>query len=199
MLIPDNMKWGDQNCSLAETLLNNNLFINTGMKQAFLDISSQQAGQIGAFNTSETIIEFEKKAIQQGRLCKLASYSDYREYASLSRPKSFKDISKNPKVVSLLEQVYKNVNDVEFYIGLFAEDPQPNTPLPKLLRTMVAVDAFSQALTNPLLSEHVWKEETFSEIGWKAINETNNIRDIVNRNINDKLGIKDFIGMTRLI
>ncbi|MFM7318534.1 MAG: heme peroxidase, partial [bacterium] len=44
------------------------------------------------------------------------------------------------------------------------------------------IDAFSQALTNPLLSENVWNEETFSAVGWKVIHETKCTEDIVRRN-----------------
>jgi prostaglandin-endoperoxide synthase 2 len=47
---------------------------------------------------------------------------------------------------------------------------------------LVAIDAFSQALTNPLLSEHVFNRGTFSKPGWKAIDETKTLRDIVVRN-----------------
>ena len=50
------------------------------------------------------------------------------------------------------------------------------------MRKLVALDAFSQALTNPLLSEHVFKESTFSKPGWDAIGATGNLCDIVLRN-----------------
>jgi prostaglandin-endoperoxide synthase 2 len=48
---------------------------------------------------------------------------------------------------------------------------------------MVGIDAFSQALTNPLLSERVFNETTFSDLGWKTINETQALSDIVHRNL----------------
>ncbi|MFN7508041.1 MAG: hypothetical protein ACK5Q1_21040, partial [Limnobacter sp.] len=71
---------------------------------------------------------------------------------------------------------------------LFAEDTEPNSPLPELIQRMVAVDAFSQALTNPLLSEHVYKPDTFSQIGWNAIQGTQTLRDILARNSPDQGG-----------
>ena len=146
-------------------------------------MSSQTAGKLAAFNTADALLHLEKDAIKQGRLCDLASYSDYREYVSLPRPKSFKDISQNPQVVDFLKSVYQKVDDVDFYVGLFAEDTVKNSPLPPLLLRLVAVDAFSQALTNPLLSEHVFNPETFSTPGWEAINYTKTLRDILDRNI----------------
>jgi prostaglandin-endoperoxide synthase 2 len=47
---------------------------------------------------------------------------------------------------------------------------------------MVAVDAFSQALTNPLLSEHVFNPATFSEVGWNAIRTTKTLTALLERN-----------------
>ncbi len=48
---------------------------------------------------------------------------------------------------------------------------------------MVGVDAFSQALTNPLLSQHVFNAETFGKIGLEIVGETRSLRDIVVRNV----------------
>ena len=45
----------------------------------------------------------------------------------------------------------------------------------------MTVDAFSQALTNPLLSEHVFRPETFAE-GWDEFQRTPTLGDIVRRN-----------------
>ena len=161
-------------------------------------MSAQVAGQIGAFNTAQALVRLEENAIRQGRTCKLASYNDYREYVDLARL-SFENISKNQSVTDFLEKAYHDVNDIEFYVGLFSEDVAPNSPLPGLLRKMVAVDAFSQALTNPLFSEHVWPQgqEVFSKTGWEAINQTNGLRDVVNRNCAAQLSDSEFIGMTR--
>ena len=48
---------------------------------------------------------------------------------------------------------------------------------------MVGVDAFSQALTNPLLAHRVYQEQTFSELGMKIIEQTRTLNDLVQRNI----------------
>ncbi|NOS75511.1 MAG: heme peroxidase [Methyloglobulus sp.] len=187
-LIPDNMEWSGKYHPVAETLMNNQLLLDAGLGGAFASMSAQQAARLGAFNTNTALIGFEVKAIEQGRLCKLDSYANYREYVSLEKPNAFSDISKNKSIVDFLAANYSSPDDVDFYIGLFAEDTERNSPLPPLILRMVAVDAFSQAFTNPLLSEHVFRPDTFSTIGWNAIQNTRSLRDILIRNISKDIG-----------
>jgi prostaglandin-endoperoxide synthase 2 len=66
---------------------------------------------------------------------------------------------------------------------LFAEDLNPNTPMPNLMGAMVALDAFSQALTNPLLSEHVFNAATFTDWGLAEIEATTSVFDLLVRNL----------------
>ena len=82
-----------------------------------------------------------------------------------------------------LRDVYGTVDRVELYPGLFAEDPRPNSVLPSLIGRMVGIDAFSQALTNPLAAPRIFTEETFSAAGMRIINNTQRISDLVNRNL----------------
>jgi prostaglandin-endoperoxide synthase 2 len=182
-LLPNTIVWSGAAYPLMMTVMNNRLLIEGGLFNAFADMSSQTAGKLGAFNTADALLHLEQDAIKQGRLCELASYGDYREYVSLSRPKNFTDVSSDQRVVDFLKRAYKNVDDIDFYVGLFAEETVKNSPLPPLLLRLVAVDAFSQALTNPLLSEHVFKPETFSKPGWEAISTTKSLRDVLNRNV----------------
>jgi prostaglandin-endoperoxide synthase 2 len=44
------------------------------------------------------------------------------------------------------------------------------------------VDAFSQALTNPLLVKSVYKASTFSRAGMREIKRTSRLQDLVDRN-----------------
>src|SRR6201999_1964899 len=104
-------------------------------------------------------------AVQQARTNRLASYNAYRQQFGMTPAASFSDITSNPRIAGLLAQLCATPDDVEFYPGLFAEDRVPKSPLPGLLLRMVGVDAFSQALTNPLLSEHVFNAETFTDWG----------------------------------
>ncbi len=181
-LVPNSLLWNGKPIPLMMTLFNNSLVFDKGLRDAFRDMSSQASGRLGAFNTPDPILHLESSAIKQGRLCDLAPYPDYREYVSLPRPKDFSDISSDARVVEFLSDRYRSVNDVDFYVGLFAEDPVDNSPLPPLMLRLVAVDAFSQALTNPLLSEHVYKKSTFSALGWEAIESTTSLADVLERN-----------------
>jgi prostaglandin-endoperoxide synthase 2 len=181
-LVPDRMTWSETPYPVEATIFHNRLLLDAGLGRAFEEISSQPAGRLGAFNTAAALLGLEQRAIEQGRLINLAPYAEYRKYVSLPAPARFEDVSRDPEVVKLLRDVYGSVDRVEFYPGLFAEDPIPNSPLPPLIQRMVAVDAFSQALTNPLLSKHVFRCDTFSAPGWKAIRETRLLRDMVRRN-----------------
>ena len=57
-----------------------------------------------------------------------------------------------------------------------------NSALAPLIGRLVGIDAFSQALTNPLLAENVFNERTFSPVGWQIVNQKITLGDLVNRN-----------------
>jgi prostaglandin-endoperoxide synthase 2 len=108
----------------------------------------------------------------------------------------FDQISSDPAVQSGLRELYGDVDRIEFFPGLFAEDPRPNSVLPSLIGRLVGVDAFSQALTNPLLAPRVFNEATFSPLGMKIIAGTARLSDILHRNIPESPG-RYLVTMTR--
>ena len=68
-------------------------------------------------------------------------------------------------------------------MGLYAEEVRPRSALPPLIGRLVGIDAFSQAFTSPLLSEHLFNEKTFSDVGWDAILTTTTLSQLIHRNI----------------
>ena len=195
-LIPDKLRWGDTERPVAETFMNNDLLTDGGLLQAFADMSATQTGELGPQNTAEPLLHVELSSILQDRDCELASFSDYCNYLGMPRPTSFDDISSNPEVSAKLAELYDRPRDVDFHVGLFCQDRVANSPLPSLVLSFVALDAFSQALPNPLLSEHVFKKSTFSAPGWKAIQTTRTVRDVLDRNVPGGAG-DTFVSMTR--
>ena len=71
---------------------------------------------------------------------------------------------------------------LEWYVGIFAEDYTNYLMMGELLTTMVANDAFTQALTNPLLSRSVFTEDTVSPVGMNIIKATDSLQQLVARN-----------------
>ncbi|KAI0559219.1 hypothetical protein FGB62_163g074 [Gracilaria domingensis] len=60
--------------------------------------------------------------LQRGRDHNVAKFNDLREFFRGSRASSFSDISSDPTTASKLEEAYGDVDDVEAWIGLMAED-----------------------------------------------------------------------------
>ncbi|HMI20725.1 MAG TPA: peroxidase family protein [Sphingomonas sp.] len=201
-LVPDTMSWNGQRIGTDTLRFNNPLLISAGLRNAVTWLSSEPAAALGMGNTASYLIDVELKAIQQGRTNRIASYNAYRVAMSLKPRKSVDEISSNPEIRRRLAAAYPGgVDTVDFYVGLFAEDRVKNSPLPELILTMVAVDAFSQALTNPLLSRHIWGDEktqlnAFTAEGLDAITKTPTLAALIGRNVPS--GASDaFIAMTR--
>ena len=180
-LMPDVIDWQGTPIAIANLGLNNKPLLDVGLEAAFTIAAVQPAAELGALNTNAALLPLERLAVLQARSNRLRSYNEYRDQFGLPKAESFTDISSDPRIVKILRDLYQNVDDVEFYPGLFSEDRVRKCPLPGLLLRMVGVDAFSQALTNPLLSEHVFNEKTFTAWGLKLIKDTRCLGDLLVR------------------
>ncbi|MEO3472328.1 peroxidase family protein [Roseomonas sp. CAU 1739] len=188
-LMPDSMAWPAgptapaRQIPIGAFLQDNAPLIEVGLDAAFSGASMQPAGKLGALNTAQPLLHIEDRAVAQARKNRLATYNDYRVAFGMDRVTRFDEMTGNPRIAEILEDLYGTPDNVEFYPGLMAENRVEDSPLPGLLLRMVAVDAFSQALTNPLLSEHVWNERTFTPWGFALIGATSKLGDILTRNV----------------
>ena len=185
-LIPDELQVGSQTLALEDTTFRTRDLLGThGLAALFESASQQRAGRVGMRNTPQMLLAMaELPTIEAGRKVRLRSYNEYRKACNLAPAKRFEDISSDPKIATRLRELYGGeVSDVEFYVGLMAEDARPNSVLAQLVGRLVGVHAFSQLMTNPLLAPEIYRSETFSERGMEIIKETDSLATLVHRNI----------------
>ena len=181
--LPEKLVYEGEEISMETTLWNNELLINRGLGALFEEASSQPSTQIGLFNTAEFLIPVELASVNWGRQTQMASYNDYREICQYPRVTKFAQITGDRETQKLLRDLYGHVDNIEFYVGLYAEAARANSVIPLLIERLIAIDAFSVVLTNPLLAERVFNEKTFSPVGWQEIQNTQTLSDLVHRNI----------------
>lgn len=161
---------------------NNDWLMKTGVGKTVDHFSRERAGRITIGNTPWFLKGVKTDTISLMRPSRLASYNQYRERFGMRPAKSFDDISSDNGLTNKLRALYNNdIDALEWYVGLFAEEHGLDMIMGDLLLNMVGHDAFSQALTNPLLGKQVFVPETFSKAGWKVINETSTLDAIVQR------------------
>jgi prostaglandin-endoperoxide synthase 2 len=182
-LIPPTLTVGGADVALAETMVNGPLLAEHGLGQAMEDASRQTAGRIGLFNTDPSLLYVDVDSVLDSRALRLAPYNAYRRHLNFPPVRSFHQISDDPRVRDGLRARYDSVEDIDLYVGIFAEQPgSPDTILGPLLTKIIAIDAFSQALTNPLLAPRVLTAETFTPLGLRTIERTRTLSDILHRN-----------------
>lgn len=182
-MLPDEIIYDGQKIPTYETQWNNEMIIRKGLGAIFEESCSQPSALLSLFNTAEFLIPAELASIRFGREAKVRSYNDYRELCKYPRVTDFAQISSDENVRRELKNLYGHVDNIELYVGLYAEDLRKNSALPPLVGRLIGIDAFSQVLTNPLLSEHVFNPETFSPVGWEEIQKTKTLSDLLHRNI----------------
>ena len=193
--LPETFTYNAEETPMVASLWNNQMLIDIGLGALIEETSSQPGSRIGLFNTPDfplkqtnegtvTFIDATDLAtMQYSRMAQLASYNDYREMCGYPRVTDFNQITGDKYTQEKLKELYGHVDKIEFFVGLYAEDVRPNSAIPSLVSRIIGIDAFSQALTNPLLSDKIFKPETFSEVGWEIIQNTKTVGDLVNRNV----------------
>ncbi len=196
-LIPSYLSVGGRDLPMAQTLFAGALIPDPGLGRLFEDASHQRAGRIGLFNTDPVLRPVDVVSIADSRVLNLAPYNSYREHCRFPRVRSFDQVSGDERVSGALRELYRDVDDLDLYVGLFAEEPgAPDAMLPPLLTKIIAIDAFSQALTNPLLAPRVFNAATFSPYGLQIIATTRTLSDVLHRNVPEDPRPR-FVSMTR--
>jgi len=181
-LVPDELRIANKVYDDSEFRFNNGLLEETGLDKLLSEVSSQAAGKIGLKNVPKFMIGAEYAMIRMGRDMNLKSFNDYREKFNLRRIKSFEELTSNEEISARLKHLYGDINNLEYTVGLFAEEEKNTNLFGDLINRMVAYDAFTQIYTNPLLSVNVYNEETLSSYGIELIKKTKSINDFVSRN-----------------
>ena len=128
-LMPDVIQWPTGDIPLTHFTLDNRQLIAAGLDAAFSAASAQPTAKLGALNTAAALLPIEWDSIQQARDNHLDTYNTYRLAFGMTAANAFSDISSNPAVQTLLQNIYGTVDKVEFYPGLFAEDRKRRLPL----------------------------------------------------------------------
>ena len=182
-LVPGALKFDGKTLDASEFRFNNAILERKGVEFVLDQASRQFAGRIGLDNSPDFLIPADTKSLEMAREYRLMSYNKYRECFSLPPHKSYNQLTGDQTVSAKLQALYgADVDNVELLVGLLAEQRGPGRVLPELMATMVAVDAFSQALTNPLLANNVYGEDAFSPVGLQILDQTKSFGEIVSRN-----------------
>jgi len=181
-LIPDTWQVQGKEYLPDEFQVNNRPLLEHGLAAVLAAATRQPAGKISLFNTAEFLLPAEHAAQRMSRTYRLRHYNDYCKAFRLPPKKRFGDFSSDSDIEEILRTLYGEVGNVEFLVGLYAEDPVGGSLFGSLMTKMVGYDAFTHALTNPLLAPHIFNKETLTGTGLDTIDATTTLDDIWRRN-----------------
>jgi prostaglandin-endoperoxide synthase 2 len=182
-MVPEQFGIAGRTLRFHDLQFNNALLEAVGLEAAVDALSRQPAGYIGLGNVPDFLMPAEEAAHRFSRSFALAPMNAYRRHFALKPLRSFEELTDDEAIRAELKRLYRNdIDAVELLPGLFAEEERGDASFGSLLMRMVGYDAFTQALTNPLLAPQLWNAETFSDVGWETIHETRSLDDVFQRN-----------------
>lgn len=194
-MVPDHLTIGSQTLTAEDYRFNPQLIHKLGIEAIITAASRQTAGKIGLGNTHDMFLDdmpkgsgqpsVQQRSLNIARHFNLQPMNAYRSYFGLKPVTDFHDLVDDPDLAQRLKLIYGSPDNTEWMTGIFAEKHGSREMMGDLMVRMVAYDAFTHALTNPLLSKHIYGVQTFSARGLEIINSTGSLREIVARNVRD--------------
>jgi len=158
-LVPDSLTIDGTTYPHTDYRFNNGLLEQHGIERCIDAASVQPAGRIGLYNTPAFLWRAEMASLDMARTFRLQPFVKYCERFSRRPPASIAELVRgDERAITDLTRLYGTIDRVELPVGLIAEardKGEEDAVLPPLVRSMVAVDAFTHIFTNPLLAAQV--------------------------------------------
>lgn len=172
--VPDTIVFEGNKIPLANVFYQPGFVTQHGLDKIIDQFSNFPISPFGPQNTPSFLLQIDKQTIEDGRKMNFATYNDYRERMGLTRAATFADINPNQDIIDALHKHYKSVDEVEWYVGMLAENVQKNRLFPALLNRMLSSVAFSVIMLQPWLAPSIWskREELLSPFGVERLDAT---------------------------
>jgi peroxidase len=114
--------------------------------------------------------------VQRGRDHGLSDYNTTRAAYGLPKVTRFDQITSDPTLQAKLKQLYGNVNNIDLWVGMLAEDHVPGGSVGPLVQRIVA-----KQFENIRDGDRLWFENQYSGLALGALEHTT-LEDIIQRN-----------------
>ncbi|MCA9157620.1 MAG: hypothetical protein KDA72_04795 [Planctomycetales bacterium] len=173
--------------TLAEAFLNPQLLEETGIDTLLKYEASTQAQEVD-LEVVDSLrnalfgppgsggLDLAALNIQRGRDHGLSDYNTTRQAYGLRAVNSFAEITSDVELQGKLESLYGDVNNIDLWVGLLAEDHVRGASVGELTQTII-VDQFERLRDG----DRFWYENTFSGSELKQLQQTS-LSDIIERN-----------------
>lgn len=173
--------------TLAEAFLNPQLLEETGIDTLLKYEASTQAQEVD-LEVVDSLrnalfgppgsggLDLAALNIQRGRDHGLSDYNSTRQAYGLRAVNSFAEITSDVELQGKLESLYGDVNNIDLWVGLLAEDHVRGASVGELTQTII-VDQFERLRDG----DRFWYETTFSGSELRQLQQTS-LSDVIERN-----------------
>ncbi|XP_062372795.1 prostaglandin G/H synthase 1 isoform X2 [Sardina pilchardus] len=171
-LMPDSFHIDGDEIPYSQFIFNTSVLTHYGVEKLVEAFSLQQAGQIGGGkNIHPIIISVTESVIREARELRVQPFNEYRKRFNLEPYTSFFDLTENEETARELEELYGDIDALEFYPGLLLEKPRPGAIFGQSMVEMGAPFSLKGLLGNPICSPDYWKPSTFGgTTGFNLVN-----------------------------
>ncbi len=169
---------------------NPRLVEQTGLEEMIRSLSRQPAARISLRNTPDFLFERPAEGVPSPveatialtRKARLPSLNAYRHHFKRRVHSSIADlVGDQPfadELIADLSRMYCNVDRIELFPGLFAEQHKGTVIMGDLMTSMVGYDAITQLMNNPMVSKNLYSVKTFSQTGHRLLLKTSSFAQV---------------------
>uniref|UniRef100_A0A3Q2V4S7 Prostaglandin G/H synthase 1 n=2 Tax=Haplochromis burtoni TaxID=8153 RepID=A0A3Q2V4S7_HAPBU len=171
-LMPDSFLINGDELSYEQFLFNTSVLTHYGVEALVDSFSRQIVGQIGGgHNINAMVTKVAVGTIKESRELRLQSFNQYRKRFNLTPYTSFREFTDNEEIARDLEELYDDIDALEFYPGLLLEKTRAGAIFGESMVEMGAPFSLKGLLGNPICSPEYWKPSTFGgKVGFEIVN-----------------------------
>lgn len=187
-MVPDSLVLNGKELPYKDLVWAPKVVSKFGLKTLLEYASELRMTRVGLHNTADFLRSIEVTTLLHTRCLKTKSYNEYREFFGYQKAKDFSDITKDKMLAEELKTLYQDVKNVDWYVGVLAEDHPANAMTGELMQTQIQFYAFSAIYSNPLFSKENWTVDVLTKEGMDRINSTR-LSDFFNDNLQENGGM----------
>uniref|UniRef100_A0A673TL84 Prostaglandin G/H synthase 1 n=1 Tax=Suricata suricatta TaxID=37032 RepID=A0A673TL84_SURSU len=170
-LMPDSFKVGSREYSYEQFLFNTSMLVDYGVEALVDAFSRQSAGRIGGGrNMDHHVLHVAVDVIKESRELRLQPFNEYRKRFGMRPYTSFQELTGEKEMAAELEELYGDIDALEFFPGLLLEKCHPNSIFGESMIEIGAPFSLKGLLGNPICSPEYWKPSTFGgEMGFNMV------------------------------